>query len=44
MQAPAIAVSDYVYVLNNGAISSQGEASEFGDGSALMTELTGAGS
>ncbi len=38
----AIRISDYVYVLNNGAISSQGDASEFGDGSALMTELTGA--
>ncbi|MGI9417429.1 MAG: ABC transporter ATP-binding protein [Geminicoccaceae bacterium] len=40
----AIRVSDHVYVLNNGTISSQGKASDFGDGSALMTELTGAGS
>ncbi|MEL6965085.1 MAG: ABC transporter ATP-binding protein [Pseudomonadota bacterium] len=38
----AIQVSDYVYVLNNGVISSQGSAADFGDGSALITELTGA--
>ena len=37
----AIAVSDYVYVLNNGLISSQGNAENFGDGSQLMNELTG---
>lgn len=37
----AIGVSDYVYVLNNGVISSQGDAASFGDGSALMDELTG---
>lgn len=39
--AAAMQVSDYVYVLNNGLISSQGPAQEFGDGSALMDELTG---
>lgn len=38
----AIEVSDYVYVLNNGTISSEGRASEFGDGSDLMNELIGA--
>lgn len=37
----AIGVSDYVYVLNNGMISSEGPAGDFGDGSALMDELTG---
>ena len=37
----ALEVSDYVYVLNNGVISSQGEAASFGDGSRLMNELTG---
>ncbi|MBL4767916.1 MAG: ABC transporter ATP-binding protein [Rhodobacteraceae bacterium] len=37
----AMQVSDYVYVLNNGLISSQGPAEEFGDGSALMDQLTG---
>ena len=40
--AAAIQVSDYVYVLNNGAISSEGEAVQFGDGNELMNELTGA--
>lgn len=39
--AAAISVSDHVYVLNNGLISSQGAATEFGDGSRLMNELTG---
>jgi ABC-type branched-subunit amino acid transport system ATPase component len=37
----AIRVSDYVYVLNNGLISSHGAAANFGDGSDLMGELTG---
>lgn len=37
----ALNASDYVYVLNNGTISSQGEATKFGDGSELMNELTG---
>jgi len=37
----AMQVSDYVYVLNNGLISSHGAAQDFGDGSALMDELTG---
>jgi branched-chain amino acid transport system ATP-binding protein len=37
----AMAVSDYVYVLNNGLVSSHGPAEKFGDGSALMDELTG---
>ncbi len=37
----AMAVSDYVYVLNNGLVSSHGPAENFGDGSALMDELTG---
>jgi len=37
----AIRVSDYVYVLNNGVISSEGAAAEFCDGSRLMDELTG---
>lgn len=39
--AAAIGVSDKVYVLNNGVISRQGKAAEFGDGSGLMDELTG---
>ena len=38
----AVRVSDVVYVLNNGVIANQGPAAQFGDGSALMTELTGA--
>jgi branched-chain amino acid transport system ATP-binding protein len=37
----AMRVSDYVYVLNNGIVSSHGPAADFGDGSALMDELTG---
>ncbi len=37
----AIEVSDYVYVLNNGVISSHGNVGQFGDGSTLMDELTG---
>jgi branched-chain amino acid transport system ATP-binding protein len=37
----AIAVSDYVYILNNGRVTRHGEAAEFGDGSGLMGELTG---
>jgi branched-chain amino acid transport system ATP-binding protein len=37
----AVRVSDYVYVLNNGIISSQGQADQFGDGNDLMNELTG---
>ena len=37
----ALNLSDYVYVLNNGRISSQGDAATFGDGSELMNELTG---
>jgi branched-chain amino acid transport system ATP-binding protein len=37
----AIEVSDYVYVLNNGMISSHGDVGKFGDGSGLMGELTG---
>ena len=37
----AVRVSDYVYVLNNGLISSQGKADKFGDGNDLMNELTG---
>jgi len=37
----AIGISDYVYVLNNGHVSSHGEASTFGDGTDLMSELTG---
>jgi len=39
--AAAVRVSDYVYVLNNGMISSQGKADQFGDGNDLMNELTG---
>ncbi|MDP2121667.1 MAG: ABC transporter ATP-binding protein [Hoeflea sp.] len=39
--AAAIGVSDKVYILNNGRISRQGAAAEFGDGSDLMDELTG---
>lgn len=39
--AAAIGVSDKVYILNNGLISRQGPAAEFGDGSDLMDELTG---
>ncbi|MGF1629271.1 MAG: ABC transporter ATP-binding protein [Kiloniellaceae bacterium] len=39
--AAAIAVSDYVYILNNGRVTRHGEAAEFGDGSGLMGELTG---
>jgi branched-chain amino acid transport system ATP-binding protein len=39
--AAAIGVSDKVYILNNGVISRQGTASDFGDGSDLMDELTG---
>ena len=39
--AAALKLSDYVYVLNNGRISSQGDAQQFGDGSELMNELTG---
>lgn len=39
--AAAIGVSDKVYILNNGLISRQGTAAEFGDGSDLMDELTG---
>ena len=37
----AIELSDYVYVLNNGFISSQGAAERYGDGSALMDQITG---
>lgn len=37
----AIEVSDYVYVLNNGLVSKHGDVDKFGDGSGLMTELTG---
>lgn len=37
----AIEVSDYVYVLNTGTISSHGDASKFGDGAKLVDELTG---
>ncbi len=37
----AMRVSDYVYVLNNGIISSHGNAETFGDGTELMDELTG---
>jgi len=37
----AIEVSDYVYVLNTGTISSHGDASKFGDGTKLVDELTG---
>ncbi|MGI3168575.1 ABC transporter ATP-binding protein [Pseudooceanicola sp. C21-150M6] len=39
--AEAIGLSDYVYVLNNGLISSEGPAAQFGDGAALMDEITG---
>ena len=39
--AAAIGVSDKVYVLNNGTISREGRAADFGDGSGLMDELTG---
>lgn len=39
--AEAIAVSDYVYILNNGRITREGAAADFGDGSGLMDELTG---
>ncbi len=39
--AAAMEVSDYVYVLNNGAISSHGDVGKFGDGSDLMDELMG---
>ncbi|WP_339759156.1 ABC transporter ATP-binding protein [uncultured Hoeflea sp.] len=39
--AAAIGVSDKVYILNNGLISREGTAAEFGDGSDLMDELTG---
>jgi len=39
--AAAIAVSDSVYVLNNGVVTRQGPAADFGDGSGLMDELTG---
>jgi branched-chain amino acid transport system ATP-binding protein len=39
--AAAIGVSDKVYILNNGVITRQGTASDFGDGSDLMDELTG---
>ncbi len=39
--AAAFGVSDYVYVLNNGLISKDGDVSEFGEGSSLMGELTG---
>jgi len=39
--AAAIEASDYVYVLNNGVISSHGAASDFGGGSKLMDQLTG---
>jgi branched-chain amino acid transport system ATP-binding protein len=37
----AMDVADYVYVLNNGVILSQGHADRYGDGTALMNELTG---
>ncbi|HHB81422.1 MAG TPA: ABC transporter ATP-binding protein [Aliiroseovarius sp.] len=37
----AIAVSDYVYVLSNGAMAREGAAAEMGDGAALMDDLTG---
>lgn len=37
----ALQVSDYVYVLKNGVISSHGVASDFGDGSQIIDELTG---
>lgn len=37
----AMDVADYVYVLNNGVILSQGRADRYGDGTALMNELTG---
>jgi len=37
----AIGLSDYVYVLNNGTISSQGEAAQYGDGAMLMDQITG---
>jgi branched-chain amino acid transport system ATP-binding protein len=39
--AAAIGVSDKVYILNNGLISREGTAADFGDGSDLMDELTG---
>jgi branched-chain amino acid transport system ATP-binding protein len=39
--AAAIAVSDSVYVLNNGVVTRMGPAAAFGDGSGLMDELTG---
>lgn len=37
----AVGVSDHVYVLLNGVVTRQGPASEFGDGTGLMDELTG---
>lgn len=37
----AIAVSDYVYVLNNGELTNEGSASDFAKSDALMSELTG---
>ena len=37
----ALKLSDYVYVLNNGLVSSEGVAAKFGDGRELMNELTG---
>ncbi|MEZ5825483.1 MAG: ABC transporter ATP-binding protein [Geminicoccaceae bacterium] len=40
--AAAVAVSDHVHVLNNGLVTRSGPAGDFGDGSELMNELTGA--
>ncbi|MDO6588113.1 hypothetical protein Q4543_21650 [Salipiger sp. 1_MG-2023] len=31
----AIGLSDYVYVLNNGLVSSKGRSADYGDGAAL---------
>ncbi|MBN9890345.1 ABC transporter ATP-binding protein [Salipiger abyssi] len=37
----AIGLSDHVYVLNNGLVSSQGRAADYGNGAELMDQITG---